>query len=99
MTKATSARSQQFQQQRLKLGNVPFAIWMVLIALLGGIAGIGTYTFIFTQGTSYLSDDPRTCANCHIMRPVYAFSIDYNHARGHYYALVDQKNTQRMQFA
>jgi nitrite reductase (cytochrome c-552) len=27
----------------------------------------------------------------------YAFSVDYNQARGHYYALTDQKNTQRMQ--
>jgi nitrite reductase (cytochrome c-552) len=27
----------------------------------------------------------------------YAFSVDYNKARGHYYALIDQKKTQRMQ--
>jgi nitrite reductase (cytochrome c-552) len=28
----------------------------------------------------------------------YAFSVDYNQARGHYYALIDQKNTKRQQF-
>jgi nitrite reductase (cytochrome c-552) len=28
-----------------------------------------------------------------------AFSVDYNKARGHYYALIDQKKTQRQQFA
>jgi nitrite reductase (cytochrome c-552) len=28
----------------------------------------------------------------------YAFSVDYNAARGHYYALIDQKNTKRQQF-
>ena len=27
----------------------------------------------------------------------YAFSVDYNKARGHYYALIDQKRTKRMQ--
>jgi cytochrome c nitrite reductase small subunit len=50
---------------------MPFVVWLALIALLGGIAGLGTYTFIFAQGASYLSDDPRACANCHIMRDVY----------------------------
>src|SRR5512141_1322 len=28
----------------------------------------------------------------------YAFSVDYNHARGHYYALIDQIKTKRQQF-
>ncbi len=29
----------------------------------------------------------------------YAFSVDYNKARGHYYALIDQKKTKRQEFA
>ena len=29
----------------------------------------------------------------------YAFSVDYNKARGHYYALIDQKKTKRQNFA
>ena len=29
----------------------------------------------------------------------YAFSVDYNQPRGHYYALVDQKKTKRQEFA
>jgi nitrite reductase (cytochrome c-552) len=28
----------------------------------------------------------------------YAFSVDYNQARGHYYALIDQKKTKRQEF-
>jgi len=41
----------------------------VMIALVTGLAaGIGGYTFVYAKGGSYLSDDPRACANCHIMQ-------------------------------
>ncbi len=40
----------------------------VLVACLIGIpAGIGAFTFVYAKGFSYLSTDPRACANCHIM--------------------------------
>ena len=45
------------------------ALLGVLIALaLGVMAGIGSYTFVYAKGASYLSNDPRACANCHIMQ-------------------------------
>ena len=34
----------------------------------GNPAGRGGYAFFYAEGTSYLSDDPRACVNCHIMR-------------------------------
>ena len=34
---------------------------------LGSAAGVGAYTFSYAKGASYLSNDPRACANCHIM--------------------------------
>ena len=38
-------------------------------AVLAGIViGIGTYTFVYAKGYSYLTNDPEACANCHIMR-------------------------------
>ena len=41
----------------------------VIIALaLGATAGLGTYTFVYAKGGSYLTDDPQACANCHIMQ-------------------------------
>jgi cytochrome c nitrite reductase small subunit len=41
----------------------------VVIALaLGAAAGIGGYTFTYVKGASYLRDDPKACANCHIMQ-------------------------------
>jgi cytochrome c nitrite reductase small subunit len=38
---------------------------------VGALAGLGAYTFDYAEGTSYLSKDPRACANCHIMQSQY----------------------------
>ena len=40
----------------------------LLSILVGAMAGLGVYTFIYAQGYSYFSNDPEACANCHIMR-------------------------------
>jgi cytochrome c nitrite reductase small subunit len=41
----------------------------VIIALtIGSAAGLGAYTFSYAKGASYLSNDPKACANCHIMQ-------------------------------
>jgi cytochrome c nitrite reductase small subunit len=38
-------------------------------AVFVGVAvGLGTFTFVYAKGASYLSTDPAVCANCHIMR-------------------------------
>ena len=42
---------------------------VALAVLLGLLAGIGGYTFLYAEGLSYMSDDPRVCVNCHIMQP------------------------------
>jgi cytochrome c nitrite reductase small subunit len=44
---------------------------LVLSALVGTLLGVGGYTFWYANGASYLSDDPRTCVNCHIMNDHY----------------------------
>ncbi len=41
---------------------------MLLNSLLGILIGAGGYTFYYARGMSYLSNDPRACVNCHIMR-------------------------------
>ena len=35
---------------------------------LGALAGIGTFTFGYGKGASYLSNNPQACANCHAMQ-------------------------------
>ena len=40
----------------------------VAAVFAGIVIGIGTYTFVYAKGYSYLTNDPEACANCHIMR-------------------------------
>lgn len=50
---------------------IPFGIWLGLAGILGLAAGIGLFTFSYAGGLSYLSNDPKACLNCHVMRDVY----------------------------
>ncbi len=44
----------------------------VLASVFAGVfLGSGAYTFVAAHGTSYLSNDPQTCVNCHVMREEY----------------------------
>ncbi len=51
----------------------PAAAWpgFLLCAVMGVVLGLGAYTARYAEGTSYLSNDPRACVNCHIMRDQY----------------------------
>lgn len=40
--------------------------------LMGAAVGLGAYTFVYAKGGSYLSNDPKVCANCHIMQDHYS---------------------------
>ena len=50
-------------------GNVSAGGMIMLAALLGLLGGIGGFTFLYAEGLSYMSDDPKVCVNCHIMQP------------------------------
>ena len=45
--------------------------YLAIAALVGVVCGLALYTFVYAQGTSYLSNDSSACANCHIMREQY----------------------------
>lgn len=45
----------------------PLRFWPVLAVLAGAALGLGIVTLGYADGLAYLSDDPRACANCHIM--------------------------------
>ncbi|HYK04418.1 MAG TPA: cytochrome c nitrite reductase small subunit [Thermoanaerobaculia bacterium] len=56
-----------------KCSIVRLRVAIVVIAVLVGIAaGVGSYTFIYAKGYSYLTNDPAACANCHVMNEYYA---------------------------
>lgn len=41
---------------------------IVIAVAVGGTAGLGGYTFVYAKGASYLGNDPKSCANCHVMQ-------------------------------
>jgi len=63
-------------------GVIAFAV------CLGALAGVGVYTFGYGKGASYLSNNPQTSVNCHVMQDhfdawqhsarILAESIDFN---------------------
>lgn len=45
---------------------------LVIVGIAIGLAvGVGVYTFWYAKGYSYLSNDPASCANCHVMNEQY----------------------------
>jgi cytochrome c nitrite reductase small subunit len=48
-------------------GITLFPIPVVLAAIAGVAIGVGAYAFHYAKGSSYLGNDPATCANCHVM--------------------------------
>jgi cytochrome c nitrite reductase small subunit len=53
---------------RWERGEAGFAAAVVLSLAIGAAIGVGSYTFVVARGASYLTDNPESCANCHIMR-------------------------------
>ncbi len=57
---------------------IPPDEWLIPVTLLCGlIAGLGFYVLQVSNATSYLSDDPRACINCHVMTPEF---ITWDHS-------------------
>ena len=46
---------------------------------LGLLIGLGGYTFIYSKGYSYLTNNPAACANCHVMRAQYDAWLKSSH--------------------
>lgn len=52
--------------------------WLLPVTVLVGmIFGLGFYILHLSKAASYLSDDPKTCINCHVMTTEY---ITWNHS-------------------
>jgi len=50
--------------KKVSLGKASIAF----VIVLGLLAGVGTFTFGYGRGASYLSNNPETCINCHVMQ-------------------------------
>lgn len=59
---------------------IPPDKWKLPVAIaLGILVGLGLYTFKISNAVSYISDEPKTCVNCHIMTPQYATWFHSSH--------------------
>lgn len=55
-----------------KFLNIIPRYFVVPLFVIGGLAvGLGGYSFYMSRAHSYISDEPETCINCHIMVPYY----------------------------
>ncbi len=48
-----------------------FGLTALLTTACAVLIGVGSYTFFYARGTSYLTDDPAACRNCHVMEDHY----------------------------
>ena len=73
----TVNKKKSFLQFILPPPNWRFSV----IVLLGIIFGIGIHILNISNAVSYLSDDPTTCVNCHVMYPEFATWEKGSHGR------------------
>lgn len=59
----------------------PFRWRVPVIVILGVLTGLGATIFHVSRASSYLSDDPSTCVNCHVMTPEFASWQRGSHGR------------------
>ena len=52
---------------------------IILWCVIGAATGVGTYTFVYAKGGSYLSDNAEACANCHVMQGHYDAWLKSSH--------------------
>ena len=61
---------------------IPPPQWrFIVIIIIGIFTGLGFYILYISNAISYLSDDPRTCVNCHVMNSYYASWQHGSHGR------------------
>ena len=65
----------------LTLPNVPGPLRVAAFVLAGAAVGLAIVTGRISNATSYLSEAPRTCMNCHVMTDAYASWQRGSHAR------------------
>ncbi|MBL9147210.1 MAG: cytochrome c nitrite reductase small subunit [Phycisphaerae bacterium] len=59
-------------------------LWAIAALVAVGVAaGAAGFTFRYAEGLSYLSNDPKACVNCHVMREQYD---GWQHASHHHVA-------------
>lgn len=77
-----SRRAEQNHIKKIFSFLIPPPQWrFAVIVALGIFTGLGLYVLYISNAASYLSDDPRTCVNCHVMNSYYASWQRGSHGR------------------
>lgn len=63
----------------IRTNRIPASILIILAVIAGVIVGVGSYTFIYAKGYSYLTDNPAACDNCHVMEGHYSAWMKGSH--------------------
>ena len=62
------------------LRTLPDKVVILLFIAVGALLGLAGYTVSASNVTSYLTDDPSACTNCHVMSSYYASWSRSSHA-------------------
>ena len=52
---------------------------VIAASMLGVAIAVGGYTFVYARGWAYMTNDPRACANCHVMEQQYSGWLKGSH--------------------
>lgn len=55
-----------------RIGGIRSALFVIGAGLVGVLAGIVIYTFVYANGFAYFTEDPTACIQCHSMNKQYA---------------------------
>ncbi|MBC7772159.1 MAG: cytochrome c nitrite reductase small subunit [Pyrinomonadaceae bacterium] len=76
------AKTKTSLASKLSIGSAGLLSTAIVGALVGAFGGAAGYTAHYASATSYLSEDPKACINCHIMNDQYnSWSSSSHHAR------------------
>ncbi|GAB78815.1 cytochrome c nitrite reductase small subunit [Austwickia chelonae] len=56
-------------------------LYAAAVFVVGSLIGVGFFTFGYANGASYLSNDPKACVNCHVMRDQYDGWMKSSHGK------------------
>ncbi len=71
-----TGRIQEFSVNMIENRKYFFAVLSICLGLL---LGLSVYIFFYAKGYSYLVNDPKACANCHIMQDYYDSWVRSSH--------------------
>ena len=78
MTSETTKPNEQATQKR-RWKHLP-ALSLACVAALGVLGGLGAFAFGYGDGAAYLTNNPASCANCHVMKEHYDAWINSSHS-------------------